>query len=73
MIITIGTDLLDSDGNKYSLIEEINKGGFAKVYKAQKNDSDEYYAVKILDPSFGTPEQYQSFKNEIEMAGKISD
>lgn len=73
MIITIGTDIFDSEGNKYSLIEEINKGGFAKVFKAQINDSDDYYAVKILDSSFGTPEQYQSFKNEIEMAKKIND
>jgi len=34
--------------NQYSLMKTLGKGSFAKVKLAKKNDTNEYFAIKII-------------------------
>ena len=35
--------------NQYSLLKTIGKGGFAKVKLAKRSDTNEYFAIKIIN------------------------
>ncbi|WP_372371284.1 protein kinase [Candidatus Uabimicrobium sp. HlEnr_7] len=41
----------------YRLLEKIGKGGIGAVYKVQKDDTDEIYALKILKPEVAEDEK----------------
>ena len=49
--------------DKYKIIQQIDKGGFSKVYLGQNTQTDEYVAIKCEKKTITTP----LLKNEIEV------
>lgn len=72
MIITIGSEIKDREGNTYTLTEELGHGGFGCVYKAVRNTDNTLYAVKTLLYSFSDETTANSFKNEIKLSSDIT-
>jgi len=59
--------------NRYTIIEPIGEGGFARVVKCRDNTLDELVAVKILKPEFSKSKDIiKRFKREIKISRKIT-
>ena len=60
-------------GGRYRLIEQIDSGGSAYIYKAVDELSKKTVAVKVLKPELTENEEFvQRFKKEVQAAGKAS-
>jgi len=58
--------------NRYEFIEEIGRGGMARVYKVFDNKINEEVALKLLAPEISSDERtIERFRNEIKFARKI--
>ena len=53
----------------YSALEIIGEGGSGKIYKAT-DDSENKFAIKLLDPSKASKEKIKRFKNELQFCSK---
>lgn len=72
MLITIGSKVKDGNGNEYELIEEIGQGGFGCVFKANRINDNQKFAIKTLIPSFANEDAKTCFMNEINLAKEIN-
>ena len=72
MIITIGSIVKDSENREYKLVEIIGQGGFGTVYKAIRNSDSKLFAVKTLNQTFPSDDDFFSFKNEVSLAQMVS-
>jgi serine/threonine protein kinase len=60
-------------GNRYTILEEINGGGMAFVYKAKCTLLNRIVAVKILKPEFSEDDDFvRRFKREAQAAASLS-
>jgi serine/threonine protein kinase len=60
-------------GNRYTILEEINGGGMAFVYKAKCTLLNRIVAVKILKPEFSKDEDFiRRFRREAQAAASLS-
>jgi serine/threonine protein kinase len=58
---------------KYEILEEIGRGGFAKVYKARDTDLGRVVALKVLHPHLTTKSEFtQRFRQQARMAARLS-
>ncbi|PEL87093.1 serine/threonine-protein kinase [Bacillus wiedmannii] len=64
--------VFDDEGNSYEVLNEIGKGGFGRVHKIKKEKDSSYWALKILPPYTSNVVQLEGFRNESEMALKVS-
>ena len=72
MLITIGSVLLDGNGNSYTLEKLINSGGFGNVYQARREIDNVIFAVKTLSSDFKSEDRLRSFQNEIRLTENIA-
>lgn len=68
MLLTVGSSVMDADGNVYVLDEIIGQGGFGYVFKAHREIDNYVFAIKTMLPSFGKTSAAEAFKNEIQSA-----
>jgi serine/threonine-protein kinase len=58
--------------DKYEILEEIGRGGFATVYRAQDTRLDREVALKILHPDLSNqPATVQRLRREATAAAKL--
>lgn len=58
---------------RYTVVEELGRGGMGKVYRVIDSNVDEEIALKILNPEVATDEStITRFRNELKIARKIS-
>lgn len=56
---------------RYEILEFLGVGGMASVFKARDPDSDQLYAIKLLDPTTANDNVRERFKQEFELLRKI--
>lgn len=61
----------ESFSDNYNLGDEIGRGGFSIVYKAQNKESQEWFAVKIIEKSL-LQEDIKLLKREIDIMKKVN-
>jgi serine/threonine-protein kinase len=62
----------DKQLDKYRILEELGKGGFATVYRAVDTTLDREVALKVLDPLLMRDEKWtRSFRQEAKTVAKI--
>ncbi|WP_180229909.1 protein kinase domain-containing protein, partial [Bacillus cereus] len=64
--------VFDGEGNSYKVQNEIGRGGFGRVYKIEKEQDGSHWALKILPPYASSEKELNAFRNESEMALKVS-
>ena len=58
---------------RYSVIEELGKGGMGQVYKVYDREIEEKVALKLLNPEIASDEEtIRRFRNELKLARAIS-
>eukprot|EP00924_Labyrinthula_sp_SR-Ha-C_P003203 maker-scaffold_15-snap-gene-2.19-mRNA-1 protein AED:0.04 eAED:0.12 QI:0/0.75/0.2/1/0.75/0.6/5/125/571 len=69
----MGLLMRDFQKDKFKFLEEIGKGGFAKVYRAQYIGSNQYYALKVMSRHWLEKKKLASkVENEIKIQSKLS-
>ncbi len=67
--LTRGSTLAD----RYEIIEDLGRGGMARVYKAFDKEVEEKVALKLLKPEIATDEKtIKRFRNELKFARRIA-
>jgi serine/threonine protein kinase len=56
--------VFDTSGHEYLVMEEIGFGGSGHIYKV-KDESGNFFAIKILDPGKASKDKIRRFKNEL--------
>lgn len=56
----------------YTVIEQIDAGGFSRVYRATQHGLERNVAVKILNASFEDERQQKTFERECRVMGQLS-
>ncbi|MED3319281.1 serine/threonine protein kinase [Bacillus wiedmannii] len=64
--------VFDGERNSYKVQNEIGRGGFGQVYKIEKEEDGSHWALKILPPYASSEKELIAFKNESQMALKVS-
>ncbi len=73
MVITIGTLVYDSEGNKYEVTELVSdKGGFGSVYKILRENSGRTAALKTISADVLDSKGQMTLQNEASLALGIS-
>ena len=58
---------------RYEIIEELGKGGMAKVYRVEDKKIKEEVALKLIKPEIASNKKtIERFSNELKMARKIA-
>lgn len=71
--LTSIVDPMPDLGSRYRLVEEIGRGGFGTVYKAQDLKLNETVALKVLPPHIGVdPKAVERFCHEASAARRIT-
>lgn len=71
MNIIVGTIFFDEDKNGYKIQSFIKKGGFGSVYKAIREDTGDFYAIKTLNAPSVDEKEIKSFINDGKLAATI--
>jgi serine/threonine protein kinase len=67
-----GTDLIGKKLGKYTILEEIGRGGMATVYRAQQPSMQRPVAIKVLPPYFlHNPDFFERFGREVEVVSSL--
>lgn len=57
----------------YTVVEFYKRGGMAEIYKVQKNDNKQQYALKIISlECFNTPEDHERFILEVDILKQLN-
>jgi len=60
-------------GRRYSVLEELGRGGMGIVYRVHDNETDDFVAVKVLRPDLAVDEQMIArFKTELKVSWKVN-
>jgi serine/threonine protein kinase len=58
--------------NRYTIIEELGRGGMGRVYKASDTELSEKVALKLINPKISADKKtIERFRNELKLARKI--
>lgn len=60
-----------SSFNDYTILNQIGKGGYAEVYKAVHNQTQQTVAIKILEKDISNKMQLMQILDEIELSKKL--
>ena len=71
MIIKPGTIIYDNDKNKYIIIDSEGTGGFASVFKIERENDKSIYALKTLLESYSDDKLLRGLINEANLATNI--
>ncbi|GJM20520.1 MAG: hypothetical protein DHS20C15_04350 [Planctomycetota bacterium] len=55
----------------YRVLRRLGEGGMGVVYEAQREDSDQLAAVKVMRPELGSPEIAKRFQREIDVLRQL--
>ena len=72
MNIVSGTIVYDESGSEFEVLEFIGNGSFGYVYKIEKKDTKETFALKTIQTPFADDTILKAFVNEGNLALKIS-
>ncbi len=72
MIVKKGSIFFDSEANEYEVIDHLGEGGFGDVYKIQRKNKQNIYALKTLKSPFVDDKVIKSLVNEGRLAQGIS-
>ncbi len=72
MLITSGTIVFDSNKDEYKVLEFIGNGNFGNVFRIERCTNNDIFALKTLLTPFADQETLRSFKNEGNLAVKVS-
>ena len=72
MIITIDSIVYDKSRSEYKVLDFIGSGSFGLVYKIQKKESKEIFALKTLQTPFADQKILKAFLNEGSLAISVS-
>src|SRR5512135_3386815 len=62
----------DALGKGYEVVEEIGRGGFARVFKVRDAGLDRWLAVKVIAPELtASPEATQRFRREVRTVARL--
>lgn len=71
--IFINTQIFDGDNNIYTVKESIRNGGFGQVFKIERNDNKQVYALKVPNTApFVSDVDLRSFLNEYQNAIQVN-
>lgn len=72
MVITSGTLVYDSNKDEYKVLDFVGNGNFGYVYRIEKSINNQIFALKTLPTPFADRETLKTFKNEGNLAAKVS-
>lgn len=72
MIIMPGSKVFDGDGAEYTVCEFVGNGSFGNVYRIERDDNTEIFALKTLQIPFKHQDTLKAFMNEGSLATRIS-
>lgn len=72
MIISEGTTVFDQDTNEYEVHDYIGSGSFGQVYRIERKDNSQTFALKTLHTPFTDPTTLRAFINEGNLATSVS-
>ncbi len=72
MVILPGSTIFDESGTNFKVMDFIGNGSFGNVYKIQKTENDEIFALKTLLAPLSDDTALRTFVNEGNLATTIS-
>ena len=69
--MSLANRIIDLDGVQYSVIEQIDDGNYADVYKVQRKTDSAFFALKKIRVMRGNQDAANHLKNECYAASKL--